>query len=302
MLSRLSHPRFLTAAELAVLPLLFGSTVVLAKLALVDLGPVTLAALRFALAALILLPLAVRRAPVRLWPRSVWIRLAAMGITFYVMGNGSLFLGLKLVPATTAALLLSLTPLVVLILGIPWLHEVPTPLQLGAVLGCIAGSVLFFARGIDAGQPLGIGIISGGLVCSAAFTLLARGLARENSIDTLSLTAIPIAIGAALLLAIAAVMEGAPHLSPADWGIVVVLAAFNTVGAPLLYTHALRSLTALELTAVLNLNPFVTAILAWVFLGNRLSPFQLGAMLVVVLSVFTLQLDRLRRDAASGGS
>ena len=136
-----AHGRQLVARlEAIVLPLIFGSTVVLAKLGLADLGPLTLTTFRFVLAALILFPLALYRHAPWGWSRNVWARLVAMGISFYVIGNGSLFLGLRFVPATTAAHLLSLTPLVILLLGAIWLHETPSRLQLIAVVGCIGGS------------------------------------------------------------------------------------------------------------------------------------------------------------------
>ena len=284
--------------ESVLLPVIFGSTVVLAKLALADLGPLTLTTLRFLLAALVLLPFALHRGAIWEWSRHLWLRLVVMGICFYVIGNGSLFLGLRFIPATTAALLLSLTPLVVLILGVLWLREVPTALQLGAVAICIGGSLLFFAQGVQAGQPLGIVIVALGLLGSAAFTIMGRELAQRREVDTASLTAIPLAVGALVLLPITLIAEGLPRFSIQGLGLAVVLALLNTVGALLLYNHLLRTLTALELTTLLNVNPLVTAVLAWLVLGNRLSILQILAMVVVLASVFTVQVGGIERDTA----
>lgn len=295
MPSRLTSTRFIAYGEAATLPVIFGSTVVLAKLALADVGPLTLAAFRFALAALVLLPIELRRGSVTGWPPNLWLRLAVMGIAFYVIGNGSLFVGLKFIPATTAALLLSLTPLLVLVIGVLWLGEVPSPVQLIAVACCVGGSLVFFSPGLRAGEPLGIAIIAAGLLGSAAFTVMGRDLARRQVVDTMSLTTVPLALGAAVLLPIALVVEGLPRFSLAGGSIVVVLALLNTVGAFLIYNHLLRALTALELTTVLNLNPLVTAGLASFILGTRLSPIQLLGMLVVVVSVVAVQIGSPRR-------
>jgi drug/metabolite transporter (DMT)-like permease len=297
---------FIVWVEAIILPLIFGSTVVLAKLALADLGPLTLTTLRFVLAALVLLPFALRRHAVPDWPRSLWLRLIVMGISFYVIGNGSLFLGLRFIPATTAALLLGLTPLVVLVLGGLWLHEVPSKLQLVAVAVCIGGSFLFFSHGVAVGEPLGIVIVAIGLLGSAVFTIMGRELARRQTVDTVSLTAIPVAVGALILIPISVVAEGLPRFSAQGWGIAVVLALLNTVGALLLYNHLLRFLTALQVTAIMNVNPLVTAGLAWVVLGNRLGALQVLAMVVVLVSVFAVQVGGLERDATedevSGGT
>lgn len=281
-----------TLLEAAVLPLILGSTVVLAKLALAHLGPLTLAASRYALAALILLPFAARQRDADQWSRGVWIRFTAMGISFYVIANGSLFLGLKLIPATTAALLLSLVPLLVLFMSVLWLREVPSFLQALAVVICIGGSVLFFSQGVKSGEPAGIVIVAIGLLGNAAFTIMGRDIARAGAIDTVSLTAVPLAIGAAILLPIALIVEGLPRFSPQGWSIVVVLALLNTLGAYLLYNHVLRVLTAIELTVLLNLTPLVTAGWAWLALGSRLSGRQLAGMLVVLVSVSMIQLQR----------
>src|SRR5205823_9981581 len=56
-----ASPRLAALAEGLVVVLIFGSTLALAKAALAYLGPLTLSALRYCLAALLLLPLAARR-------------------------------------------------------------------------------------------------------------------------------------------------------------------------------------------------------------------------------------------------
>ena len=102
------------------------------------------------------------------------------------MGNGALFWGLKYVPATTASFLFSLVPLLVLFMGALWLRELPTRWQIiGVVIG-LAGAFLFFSPGFGQGEPLGTVIILAGLFGFAAFTILGRGVARVQEVDTLA--------------------------------------------------------------------------------------------------------------------
>ena len=63
-----------TLGEGALLVLILGSTLVIAKAALGHLGPLTLAALRYCLAALILIPLALRdNMRFWTWPPRLWL-------------------------------------------------------------------------------------------------------------------------------------------------------------------------------------------------------------------------------------
>jgi drug/metabolite transporter (DMT)-like permease len=277
-------------AEGCLVTLILGSTLVIAKRALGNFGPLTLAALRYLIAFLLLLPFMARAGTgPRGWPPAVWRRFALIGISFYVVGNGGLFLGLKYLPATTASLLLSLVPLLVLVAGVLWLRETPTRVQMIGVAICVAGSALFFAPGLRGGRPLGLLIVAVALLGNAAFGVLGRASLRADAVDPVALTAIPLAVGAAILLPIALTTEGPPRLS---WGAVLALlwlAAINTAAAFFLYNYALRTLTALEMSVLLSLTPLVTALGAWLVLGERLRPVQIGGMIVVVAGVMLVQ-------------
>jgi drug/metabolite transporter (DMT)-like permease len=284
--------RRLAYAESVVVTLLLGSTLVVAKGALGALGPLTLAALRYCAAFLLLLPFLVRRRARADWSRRLWVRFIAIGVTFYVVGNGALFLGLNYLPATTASLLLSLVPLLVLVAGVIWLRERPTRVQIIGVLVGLAGSALFFGHGLGAGKPLGIIIVAVGLIGNAAFGVLGRDAAKTTRVDTVALTAIPLAVGSAILLPLALAVEGWPHLSARAIITVLWLAAINTAGVFFLYNHALRVLPALQVSAIINCTPLVTALLARFFLGERLSAVQIIAMVIVIGGVALVQ----RRD------
>lgn len=282
-------PRAIALGEGVIVTLLLGSTLVVAKGALHYLGPLTLAALRYALAFLLLLPFLTRsRAGARRSGR-LWGQFIAIGVSFYVVGNGALFLGLKYLPATMASLLLSLVPVLVLFAGSVWLHERPTRVQIVGVVVGLIGSALFFAPGLGSGKPLGLMIVAVGLIGNAAFGILGRDTAKSAPVDTITLTAIPLAVGGILLLPIALAVEGWPHISIRAAVIVLWLAAINTAGVFFLYNHALRILPALQMSAVVNCAPLVTALLAWLSLHERLAPIQIVSMIVVIVGVALVQ-------------
>jgi drug/metabolite transporter (DMT)-like permease len=105
---------------------IWATSFVLVKMGLAYTGPFTLDGLRYFLAFLLLLPWLARRTPMRVLPAPVWWRLFLIGVTVYAIGNGALFLGLMYVPATTASLVVSLSLLLILLMGIFWLQEIPT--------------------------------------------------------------------------------------------------------------------------------------------------------------------------------
>jgi drug/metabolite transporter (DMT)-like permease len=285
--------RSVAIAEALVVNLIWASSFVLIKMGLDDLGPLTLAGLRYFTAFLLLLPLMSRNGhATRALPSRLWIRLFLIGLCAYTVGNGALFWGLQFMPATTGSFLLSLTPLLVLFMSILWLKEIPTRLQMAGIVVAIVGSVLFFAPGLSVGNPLGIGIVAVGLVGFALFGILGRAVARDRQVDTLSLTGIPLAFGGGLLLFLALPMEGLPRFSVAAGGIVLWLAVINTAFAYILYNHSLQVLTALETNVMMNLAPLATAAMAWILLGERLDPIQIIGMVTVIIGVVLVQWGR----------
>lgn len=282
--------RALSLVEAIATTMIWASSFVLVKLALPYVGPLTLAGLRYFLAFLLLLPFMIRKGKaMRQWPSRLWLHLCLLGLSAYTLGNGALFWGLKYLPATTGAFLLNLVPLLVLFLGIIWLHELPTRRQLLGVVVGLGGSLFFFSPGLAGGESAGIGIVLVGMAGFVLFAVLGRSMARAQAVGTLSLTAVPLAFGGGALLLIALPIEGWPQLPLAAWGIVLILTLINTAFAYLLYNHALQALTALEMNMLLNLSPLGTAVLAWLFLDERLSPIQLIGMVTVIVGVALVQ-------------
>jgi len=282
--------RLLAIAESLLVTAIRASSVVFVKIGLDYMGPLTTAGLRYCLAFVILLPFVARNGnAIHSISRRSWIRLFIIGISACTIGNGALSWGLKYIPATTGSFLASLIPLFVLFAGILWLKEIPTYRQVAGVIVCLIGGAFFFSLGLRPGEPRGIIIVLVGLSGYVLFDVLGREVARERQVDTLALTAIPLAIGGGCLLLIALFVEGIPHLSMPAWGVVLWLAVVNTALANAIYNHSLRVLTALEMSVMFNLAPLVTALLAWVLLQERLDGVQVAGIVTVIIGVLLVQ-------------
>ena len=275
---------------------IWASSFVLVKMGLAYLKPLTLAGLRYFTAFLLLLPLMVHRGgsggvtpPLRDPAPGYWGRLFIIGLCAYTIGNGALFWGLQYLPATTGSFLLGLVPIPILFLGILCLKEMPSAWQVVGLLISLAGGWLFFSPGLGDGEPLAVGVMGIGLLGFAVFGILGREVAKTRQVQTVALTAIPLGFGGGILLLLALVVEGLPEFSLAGLIIVLWLAVINTALAYMLYNHALRTLTALEMNVLLNLSPLGTALLAALLLHEQMAPVQILGMIIVILGVSAVQ-------------
>jgi len=156
------------------------------------------------------------------------------------------------------------------------------------------GALLYFGPfRIDA--DAGIGFVAAA-VCVAAAAVsshLGRGLARDAIArlgGPIGLTASSMAVGAVLLLGVGVALEGWPALDLTGWLIVGWLAVVNTAFAFTLWNHTLRTLTAVESSVVNNTMTIQIAVLAIVFLGERLGALQLAGLVLAAAGAAVVQL------------
>jgi drug/metabolite transporter (DMT)-like permease len=270
--------------------IIWASSFVFIKLGLEYIGPFTLAGLRYFIAALVLLPWLVRqRVEIIALPRTMWLRLALLGLLAYTIANSAFNIGLRTLPATMMSLLMSFNPLLVFVAAMIWLKEIPSRRQIIGLAVALIGSVLFFWGGLKAEEISGLAIALVGIVAFSAFGVLGREVARDGQVNTLLLTALPLAIGGGCLLLVALPIEGKPAMTASVWGLVLWLAVVNTALAYMLYNHALQKMTALEMNVLLNISPLVTAMWAWLLLGERISLIQGIGIVIAIVGISLVQ-------------
>lgn len=298
----------IAVASTLLVTFLWATSWVLIKVGLddLDLRPVSFAGLRYALAAAVLLPFGWRavRAARRSGP-GISSRLAGqlilLGIVFYAVAQGTQFLALAVLPAASVGLVLATIP--IWIGAVAWLRggERATRAQLFGLVLLVAGAALYFGEAdLGAVGWLGLGTAA---LCAAASTV-GQHMARDINRDAhgqlggaIGITTISMGIGGAALLAAGVAIEGVPVLDERGWAIVAWLAAVNTAFAFTLYNRALRVLTAVESSTIVNLLLVMVAAMAWAFLGEVLDTRQIAGLAVVVLGVLVVQLAPLLKPA-----
>jgi len=288
-------------AQALLVTMLWASSWVLIKVGLqADLPPLTFAGLRYTLAFLALLPFVlfnpVQRRALGGLSGATWRRLALLGVLLYTLTQGAQFVGLALLPAATLTLLLNLTPIAVAVLGAALGGERATTVQWGGALLAVLGAVVyFFPMARPQGQTMGLAVGMLAVLANSAAALLGRQVNRGGRLSPLLITTVSMGIGGLLLLAAGAMAQGFGALGPRQWAIIAWLAVANTAFAFTLWNHTLRTLTAVESSIIGNLMLPQIAVLAWVFLGEALTPRQIAGLALVGAGTLVVQVRRGKR-------
>ncbi len=289
----MNNSRRNAVAALVAAGLLFGTTVPLSKLALQWLAPGWLTAVRFGLAAAVLLPVARRRGV-----RVLEWRLLASGAAGY---GGSVIVqnaGITRTSVTHAALLIGAVPVMVAIIAAVWHRAVARPLSWLGFAVSLGGVGLITAGGSGGGATaLGDGLVLISLVLSATITV-AQGRLLSGR-DPVAVSAVQF-LGAALgAVAFSAAAEGAPAL-PGRPGPVLAVAALGLAGTLIpftLFAFGQSRVPAEVAGAFLNIEPLVGAIAGIAFFGDPVGLRQLAGGLAIVAGI---GLSSVRRSPRSG--
>jgi drug/metabolite transporter (DMT)-like permease len=291
-----THTR--AVAQALLVTFLWSTSWVLIKWGLADIPALVFAGLRYTLAFLILLPFVMRPkhlSVIRALPRRTWLQLTVLGLIYYTVTQGSVFLGLHYLPAITVNLMMSFSAIVVVLLGIGLLDERPTGGQwAGTVLYLLGAVIYFYPAALPAGQLIGFIVVLVGVLANALSTVLGRQVNRSLTLAPAVITVISMGIGAISLLVAGVAAQGMPRLNLGGWLIVLWLAVVNSAFAFTLWNQTLRTLPAMESSLINNTMMIQIPILAWLFLNEQPTAWQLAGMVLAAVGVFIVQLRRRR--------
>jgi inner membrane transporter RhtA len=235
-------------------------------------GPAGTGALRFAVAAAVLL--AVSRPRLRGRSRRFWRDVAAFGAVLAAL-NFSLYEAIARVPLSTAVTLQFLGPLALALLGV---HR---RLDVVWVLAASAGVVLL-TGGPAGGSDAGIAFALLAAAITAASVLMARRVASESR----GLDGLALAIAAAAVLTLPVGIPAAFNTREASD--LAIVGAVGVLGIALPYAleyAAIRLVSVKAFSVLLSLDPAIAALAGLAWLGQTLAPAELlGIGLVVAAS------------------
>ncbi len=273
---------------------LWATSWVLIKIGLEEIPALTFAGLRYTLAFVCLLPLALitqRRSASAPLPRGALGQLVVLGLLLYTVTQGAIFLALAYLPAVTVNLLWSFSTLAVALLGILLLAERPSGFQwLGVALAALGAIIYFYPAGLRQGHPVGILVSAVGVLANAGAAILGRRINRERGIHPLLVTAVSMGVGSTALLSIGILIQGLPAITGKGWAIIAWLAIVNTALAFTLWNYTLRTLSATESSIINGTMMIWIPILAVVFLDETVNTKEVLGLLAAALGTLMVQL------------
>lgn len=268
----------------------WGLSFVGTKLALLSFSPFANVFLRFALASVFFLALFAVKGFPRLTSRQ---HLKLFFLSLFEPGLYFVFesYGIKLTSASEASLIIALVPVAVAVLSRIILKErLSARGFVGIGLSLIGVAVLVLGGGAELAfdsSLLGDLLVLGAVVTAAAYMILARDLGAQLS--SFEITGFQTFYGALFFAPLFLLgVDGGPvrAILPESVAAVVFLAAGATIGGFLCYNWALSKVLASKAAIFINGIPVVTAIGAWILLGERLTPMQLAGAGLVMFAVW----------------
>ncbi|MET0694924.1 MAG: EamA family transporter [Propionibacteriaceae bacterium] len=286
-------------AYIAVLtPIIFGTTYLLTTQFLPPGRPLLIALMRSLPTGIVLV------IGSRIPPRDWWLRFLLLSVLYCSAFFPLLFVAAYRLPGGVASVINSLTPIIVIVLSVPWLGAKIRPLHIVAGAIGVIGVALLVLRSSARLDGWGILAMVSCVVMMGVSTVLTKRWGHPPGMSATRFTGWTFLLGGLTLLPFTLAFEGLPdHLTDRNIGGLIYLVVFSGIAAYALWFWGLERLPASSVTFLSLLNPVVAAVLGWVVLSQRLNGWQiLGAVLVLVSVVLGQNFRWRRRPPLPSGS
>ncbi|MBT2427962.1 hypothetical protein AMK21_11960 [Streptomyces sp. CB00316] len=269
----------------ALAPAVWGSTYLVTTEFLPPDRPLLASTLRALPAGLILLLLT------RVLPRGIWwVRATVLGVLNIGAFFYFLFLAAYHLPGGVAALVMTVQPMIVLLLGSLLLGARIRLLHIGACALAAAGVALLVLQ--PQADLDGVGVLAGllGAACMATGIVLTKRWGRPEGVSLLAFTGWQLTVGGLVLLPVT--LLGEPLPERLTWTNVGGFAYLGIIGALLAYVvwfNGIARLPALAASFLSFASPLCATVLGYLFMGQTLGPLQLLGAAGVVGAVVLAQ-------------
>lgn len=277
----------------ALAPLFWGTTYVVVKLGLTEVGPLWVSCLRALPAGLLLLALDPRG-----WRYLNLRRTLLLGTVNIALFFVLLFVAAYRLPAGIAGTLMAMGPLSMLLFLWVLRGQPPLRRQVLASLGGIVGVAILLWQPVEALDLLGVlASLSALMVITGGNLLIQRWSPPQGM---LAFTGAQLVVGGLVLLPLALALEGLPPpFVTADWLALLWLDVCNTALAYLFWFLAVRRLPLASLAFLALLNPLSAIVGGQWLLGEQLDQTQWLGIGVVLACILWAQWAR-RSSVTSG--
>ncbi len=213
-----------------------------------------------------------------------------------------LFIAAYRLPGGVAAVINSLSPLLVVVISVPLLGTKIRAVQVVAGIFGAAGVALLVLQSDARLDLIGLIAMAGRNGMFSVATVLTKRWGRPEGMSSIGVTGWTFLLAGLTLLPVTLLVEGLPdHLTARNIGGLIYLVLISGIFAYALWFWGLQRLSASAVTFLTLLNPVTAALLGWIVLNQRLNAWQLLGAFIILVSVVLGQpgmFDRLRRRSA----
>lgn len=270
--------------------ILGGSTYAVTTAALRGFSEKDLILLRMALCALLFVPMAWSgRRRLAKATRGDWARMLGVGLFGYALPLALGTYGVKMSSATSAALLVGVEPVTIILLSAVFLGEGLTGLKIASLILGLTGAMLIAFQGLPTFSGAFSDRLKGDLIlafhgsCWALYSVLGKSaLKRVNALDFTAITSIIGFIGVGLWAAPGAAPSLWAEVPLRYWLAMIYLAAAGGFLAVILWNVALEKVEASKVANFIFLQPVVGVLLGVFLQGDPFSGWSMaGGSLVL---------------------
>ena len=293
---------------LALAPLFWAYNWIIGRGFAAEIPPMALTFLRWFAALVILAPFAWPHV-VRDWPavRAHWKTMLPLGAIGVGTHNALAYLGLHYTTVTNGVILNSFIPVMIVAFSWLFLRERLSALQLAGVGVSLAGVLAILSKGsleVLASFRLNVGdlLVILSMAMWSAYTIGLRW--RPAGLDMLSFLFVLIVVGVLCMLPFFLGELALGHrmvVTPQSVAAIVSVGLFSSVLGYICWNRGVERVGASVAGLFAHLMPVYGVVLAWIFLGERLAPFHVAGITLILTGIWiTSRLGRRPVPAPAG--
>ena len=279
--------------KLVLTTMFWGGTFIAGRHVCQNVGPFSIAFLRYAVASVLLILLTWNMEGKLPAPKkSQVIPIVLLGMTGVFAYNAMFFRALKIIEASRASLIIATCPIFISISSALFLKEKFTATKALGVIISISGAIIVISKGDLPGilkGSLGLGefYILCCVLCWTTYSLIGRTVMSDLS--PLTCVSYSCVVGAAAL-AMPAYLEGVAqnigHHSVMDWVSIVYLSIFGTVIGYVWYYEGIKQIGPTKAGLFINFVPIFAILLAFLILREAITVSLLTGAVLVISGVY----------------
>lgn len=276
---------------------IWGSTYLMNKIAVLELPPFMLASFRFTTAGFLIFVLAkLMGIPIAITKKQL-LNTVIAGFLFLSFGNGVVVWALRFVDTGFAALEISAQPLIILLLMRMLQGKKIQPMSVvGVILGIIGIYLLVSQKQIITKENSILGMVMI-FACMLSWGYGSLFVAKADLPTNYFVNTGYQMFTAGIILALMSLGFGENWISPINWSfevqwVMVLLVVFGSILAFTSFNYLLKSVSPEKVATSTYVNPIVALILGWYFLDETITMQSVIAAIILLTGVYFINTKK----------